>query len=97
VFNLALPASDFLQRRLHCAPRRRIPVLSKIMGRLPDGLAGAPAVEALATGRPVKDPAFQIMDDHIGEVENVGERGVRGSPPISAIGATRLSRAAIKT
>ena len=94
VFELALPAAALPQRRDDRAPRRRKPGLEQILDQLPDGLVGAPAVEALAAGRPVEDPAFQVMNDDVGEVENIGERGEFGvhcQSPLFLLVVTRVS------
>ena len=71
VLDLAPPAAAVPERRDDLAARQRISGLQERVDRLSDGLLRAPAVETLAAGRPVQNPSLGVMDDDVGEVEDI--------------------------
>src|SRR5271166_1839668 len=75
VREFAVPAALLAKPGDDLGPGDGITGLQKLLNDLPDRLLPAPAVKPLAPRRPMDDFPVQIVDDDIGEVQYVRERG----------------------
>src|SRR5271157_5298240 len=74
MFEFAIPTAVLAQRRNNLAPWDGIFGLQKFVDDLSDRLLPGPAIKALATRRPMQNAAFQIMDDDVGQIQDLDER-----------------------
>src|SRR5271157_4749712 len=85
MFDFAFPAAALAQRCNDLASWEGIFGLQKLMDDVSDRFLPGPAVKALATSRPLKNFALQVMDDDIGQVQDFHERvefGAHGRSPL---------------
>src|SRR5512146_2538251 len=73
LLELALPFSPFQQLGLDFAQGHRKPCRPQVMGDLPDGLFGRPAIKTLKAPAPEYDLAVQRADHRWAQIQRMGE------------------------
>ena len=74
MFDFAFPTAALAQRCNDLASRNRIVGLQEFMDDLSNRLPPGPAIKALAARRPLENLAVQVMDDDVGQVQDLHEK-----------------------